>query len=211
MKLTHTTILGSVFAGALTLANPVMASEIPGYLYDIAGQPVTSGSGECVHTGAWNDSMPTCPEPNVVFEKSDGLIQYTIDDSEFFGFDKVSLSDSVKTDLNSLVGSVEETDLIHGITITGHADTLGPAPYNAQLAQRRADAVKNYLVEKGIPADRINVQSDGSSNPLVTCTGTQDKEQLISCLAPNRRVDIQALVADNVEINTFLVVPPGEE
>ncbi|MET0028084.1 MAG: OmpA family protein [Candidatus Thiodiazotropha sp.] len=210
MKLKHKTILGSVFAGALTLANPVLASEVPGYLYDIAGQPVTSGSGECVHTGAWNDAMPTCPEPNVVFEESKGLIQYTLDDSEFFGFDKVTLSDHVKADLDSLVSSVEDTDLIHGITITGHADAIGPAPYNAQLAQRRADAVKSYLVDKGVPADRINTQSDGSSDPLVTCTGTKDKNQLISCLAPNRRVDIQALVADNVDISTFLVVPPGQ-
>jgi outer membrane protein OmpA-like peptidoglycan-associated protein len=209
MKLTHKTLLGSVFAGTLTFATPLLASEIPGYLYDSDGQPVTSSSGECVHTGAWNDSMPTCPEPNVVFEQSDDLIQYTLDDSEFFGFDKITLSNNVKADLDSLVSSIDDTDLLHGITITGHADTIGPLPYNAQLAQRRADAVKNYLVKKGIPSDRIEALSDGSSDPLVTCTGTQDKNQLISCLAPNRRVDIQARVADNVEFDTFMVLPSG--
>ncbi|MEJ2425115.1 MAG: OmpA family protein [Candidatus Thiodiazotropha sp.] len=101
--------------------------------------------------------------------------------------------------------SIDDNDLLHGITITGHADTIGPFPYNAQLAQRRADAVKNYLIEKGIPSDRIEALSDGSSDPLVTCTGTQDKNQLISCLAPDRRVDIQARVADNVVFDTLSV------
>ncbi|MET0064868.1 MAG: OmpA family protein [Candidatus Thiodiazotropha sp.] len=154
--------------------------------------------------------MPACPLPNVVFEERNGLLQYTLDDSEFFGFDKVLLSEHIKADLDSLINNIEDTDLIHGITITGHADDIGPAPYNTQLAQRRADAVKHYLVGQGIPSDRINTQSEGSSNPLVTCAGIQNKSQLINCLAPNRRVDIQALVAENVDISTLLILPAGE-
>jgi OOP family OmpA-OmpF porin len=136
-------------------------------------------------------------------------IAFTADDSEFFGFDKVKLSDRIKKDLDTMVGAVESADMIHGITITGHADRIGPSPYNSKLALRRADAVKSYLVSKGIPADRIVAESDGSSQPVVTCPGVKNEGKLIRCLAPNRRVDIQALLADTVNVADVTLISPN--
>jgi outer membrane protein OmpA-like peptidoglycan-associated protein len=196
--------VAALLAGALIASIPARAEE-HGYVEDAGGEPVMAGSGGCVHTGRWKESMPTCPEPTLVMEEGQAEIVFAADDSEFFGFDKVNLSDQVKADLDALVGAVDDADMIHGITVTGHADRIGPAPYNDKLALRRAEAIKAYLVSKGIPADRIQTLSDGSSTPLVTCAGIKNEKKLIRCLAPNRRVDIEALLADNVNIEAVTI------
>jgi OOP family OmpA-OmpF porin len=208
MNVTRPTALGiaaALLAGALITSGPIDAAE-HGYLKDAEGEPVVAGGGGCVHTGRWKESMPTCPEPTLVVEEGQAMIVFAAQDSEFFGFDRIKLSDQVKADLDAVVAAVQDADMIHGVIITGHADRIGPAPYNEKLALRRAEAVKAYLVSKGIPAERIQAQSDGVSDPLVTCTGIRSKRKLIRCLAPNRRVDIEALLADSVDIGT-LVIP----
>jgi outer membrane protein OmpA-like peptidoglycan-associated protein len=213
MTLTNKTVLGTAFSallvGTLSMTLPEQASADGSYLTSGEGHPVLSSNGGCVHTGSWKDSMPTCPEPTLVVEDDDAMIVFAVDDSEFFGFDKVKLSDEAKADLDTVVGAVANADLIHGITVTGHADRIGPAPYNEQLAQRRAQAVKDYLVSRGIAAERIQTASDGSSEPLVSCPNVKNEHKLIHCLAPNRRVDVEALLANNVDLETVTLVPSG--
>ena len=65
--------------------------------------------------------------------------------------------------------------------VSGNTDLQGNAEYNIVLSLRRANAVKSYLVEQGVSADRIKVQARGKENPLTQ----EPKEQDI-----NRRVDI---------------------
>ncbi len=201
--------LGTLLVGALGIVQPVLAASQDAYPTDSEGQPVFSASG-CVHAGSWKKSMPTCPEPTVVVEDDKAMIVFAVGDEEFFGFDQVKLDDPVKRDLDALVNAVQNVDLIHGITITGRADRIGPDPYNEQLAMKRAEAVKAYLVSKGIPAERILATNDGSSKPLVTCPGIKSKAKLIRCLAPNRRVEIEAVLANTVDLDTIVLIPPGE-
>ena len=66
------------------------------------------------------------------------------------------------------------------VTIEGHADERGSAEYNLALGDRRATAVKNYLVSLGIPAERINVVSKGKEAPF--CTESNE-----ACWQQNRR------------------------
>jgi len=211
MKPLYQSLFGAVLAVSFSIAQPAMAGQESGYVVDSEGQPVRSGSGECLHTGSWVPSMPTCPEPAVVFEEDQTRILFTLDDSEFFGFDQVALSRQAKADLDDLVKALQDADMIHGITITGHADRIGPSPYNERLALKRSEAVKRYLVSGGIPADRVQTLSDGSAQPLVTCPDTRDSSTLVLCLAPNRRVDIEALLATNVAIDRVIELPPGQE
>lgn len=210
MKLLNKTVmsatLGLLLAGPLGIVQPVLAAPSGGYPTDGAGQPVRSLDG-CVHSGSWQSSMPVCPEPTFLIEEDEATVVFDVDDQEFFGFDQVKLGDQVKADLDSLVNAVQNADLIHDITITGHSDKLGPAPYNEKLALGRAQAVKDYLVTKGIPAERIVTTSDGGSNPLVTCSGIQNNAKLIQCLAPNRRVEIEATLASTVDIDTITLAP----
>jgi outer membrane protein OmpA-like peptidoglycan-associated protein len=202
-------------AGSILLAG-VMATSISaradqqGYLKDSAGEPLLAGGGGCVHTGRWRDSMPTCPEPTLVVEEGQAMIVFAADDSEFFGFDQVKLSERVKMDLDTLVSAVQDADMIDSITITGHADRIGPKLYNEKLALRRAEVVKAYLIAKGIPANRIQALSDGDSVPLVNCPSIKNEDKLIRCLAPNRRVDIVATLADKVDISKVTIIPPAD-
>ena len=206
LALTLLPLLLGIFGTALAAETDTSGA----YVKDSEGQPVHTGSGGCLHTGNWQESMPTCPEPTLVVEEGQAMIVFAADDAEFFGFDQVKLSDQIKADLDTVIGAVKDADMIHGIIVTGHADRIGPAPYNEQLAQRRAQAVKEYLVSKGIPAKRIQAQSDGSSQPLVSCPEIKNKQKLIRCLAPNRRVDIEALLADQVDIGSVSLAPPGD-
>ncbi len=75
------------------------------------------------------------------------------------------------------------------ILVTGHADRLGPEPYNEKLSLLRAEAVKKYLIEKGKPANRIELVAKGEHMPVVSCKGDANPETK-SCLAPNRRAEI---------------------
>ena len=69
------------------------------------------------------------------------------------------------------------------VTVTGHADSRGSEAYNTKLAQRRADAVKNYLVRNlGVSADRISTEAKGENSPLSS-----------TMYSVNRRVDIQGV------------------
>ena len=66
------------------------------------------------------------------------------------------------------------------ISIEGHCDERGTAEYNLGLGERRANAVKAYLVELGVPADRITIVSKGKESPF--CTDSSE-----SCWQQNRR------------------------
>ena len=79
--------------------------------------------------------------------------------------------------------------------ITGYTDRLGSDAYNQKLSERRAAAVKTYLSGKGIEANRLTAQGKGETNPIVTCTET-NKAQLIKCLEPNRRVEVENFTAE---------------
>lgn len=69
----------------------------------------------------------------------------------------------------------------YSFTLEGHADERGTREYNFALGARRAEAVKNYLVARGIASSRIRTISYGKERPVATCDD-------ISCWSQNRRV-----------------------
>lgn len=74
----------------------------------------------------------------------------------------------------------------------GHSDHIGDARANVDLSTRRAASVRDYLVHKGVPADKITAVGRGSVEPVVECED-KDREALIACLAPNRRVELRVV------------------
>ena len=95
------------------------------------------------------------------------------------------------------------------VTIEGHADDRGAADYNSVLAQRRADAVRQRLIETGIAPERIAVLGLGRSRPIALC---RDE----TCGAQNRRAVttvtgfLNAAVAPNVAEQGMATAPPED-
>ncbi|HEX6157226.1 MAG TPA: OmpA family protein, partial [Burkholderiales bacterium] len=78
---------------------------------------------------------------------------------------------------------------VHHIALSGHTDELGSDDYNQRLSEQRANAVRDYLVAKGVDVSRIEVVGLGRTVPVKSCLG-QKGAALIDCLAPNRRVEL---------------------
>jgi len=110
-----------------------------------------------------------------------------------FDFDKAVLKSKGKQSLDNLMarlGSVKY-DVIVAV---GYTDRIGSEDYNKRLSVRRANAVKKYLVTKGVDASNVFVDGKGEANPVTgtTCIGKgMSTKKLISCLQPDRRVEIE--------------------
>ena len=76
------------------------------------------------------------------------------------------------------------------LSVNGHSDRLGSAQYNQELSEKRAKALKAWLVERGVDAGKIEVFGHGPTKPVKSCPEAKGKA-LVECLAPNRRVVIE--------------------
>jgi OOP family OmpA-OmpF porin len=103
----------------------------------------------------------------------------------FFDFDKAVLRLEGKATLQTIVGQLKDTD-IEVIVATGHTDWTGSDAYNMKLSLRRANAVKAFLVSKGIPESRVFVEGKGERNPIADNRTKEGR-------AKNRRVDIEVV------------------
>lgn len=112
-----------------------------------------------------------------------------------FKFAQFALQQQGKNELDNVVNVANEV-AAEKIVITGYTDRIGSEKANLVLSQRRADSVKNYLVEKGLPFNMITAKGLGESQPITgrACDGlgseNHKNKNLIECLAPDRRVDI---------------------
>ena len=111
-----------------------------------------------------------------------------------FDFDKAAIKPDGKRALDKFASNLNGTryDVIN---VTGHTDRIGSKAYNAVLSTRRAEAVKNYLVDPaGIPAAKITFKGMDESQPVTKpgdCKGEKPSKALIACLQPDRRVDVE--------------------
>ncbi|MGE6333235.1 OmpA family protein [Stenotrophomonas sp. NPDC077659] len=106
-----------------------------------------------------------------------------------FAFDSAVLSAEGQQAVQGVLAQVREASQVQSIQVVGYTDRIGSASYNKQLSQRRAEAVRQALVQGGVPAASISAEGRGAAEPLVQC-GQGSRRALIACLAPNRRVQI---------------------
>lgn len=113
------------------------------------------------------------------------------DKTVLFEFDSANLTSEAKESLDTIANALEDQQTsVNSITIRGYADALGPDEYNEQLSESRAEAVRNYLRDKGVNADSWNVEGMGEDNPVATNDNPQGRSE-------NRRVVIELSGADN--------------
>ena len=103
----------------------------------------------------------------------------------FFDFDKSVLKPEGKAKLDDLVGKVKGINL-EVIIAVGHTDSVGSDAYNQKLSVRRAEAVKAYLVSKGIEKNRVYTEGKGEKQPVADNKTSEGR-------AKNRRVEIEVV------------------
>jgi OOP family OmpA-OmpF porin len=112
--------------------------------------------------------------------------------TEQFKLNKAALTPEARAKLDSdVVPKLRDFAEIRYINVNGHADYLGSAHHNQQLSEKRAEAVRAYLVSKGADAAKIEVFGFGKTLPLKSCRDEKKRSALVECLAPNRRVQIE--------------------
>lgn len=112
--------------------------------------------------------------------------------TELFEFNKAVLTQDARAKLDAeVIARLRDLKEIRYIIVNGHADRLGSAQYNQRLSEKRADAVRAYLVSKGADTSKIETLGFGKTLPAKSCPDQKDRKSLIECLAPNRRVVVE--------------------
>jgi OOP family OmpA-OmpF porin len=123
-------------------------------------------------------------------KRCDATVTFSAD--ETFEFNKATLKKSAMADLDQhVVAKVPLCAKLEMILVSGHTDRLGSNQYNQKLSEKRAEAVKAYLVKKGVDASKIETLGMGKTLPIKSCQDGKDRKALIACLAPNRRAVIE--------------------
>lgn len=206
-----------VFAGLGMLSG--LSNAATGYVDSSSQIIVRNGFGECVHTERWSvpNAVVEC-EPEIVAMR-DGvklaavevivvkeLKPVRMDADTLFGFDRAELTDVGKARLDDLLNGLTATDLqAQKIQITGHTDRIGDDAYNQRLSERRAAAVQDYLVSRGVVPGFIETKGVGSAEPVVACEGKRGAA-LIDCLAPNRRAEVGFSAMEVIEVEKTVPV-----
>jgi len=195
-----------------------------GYVGSGAGVVATSPFGLCWRSGAeWSadkaaapcDAVPRAsippapiaqaPEPAaapaplaaaapapIVIEK------ITLSTDVLFPFNKAELLPGGQQKLDELAKSAQGAN-VDKVVLVGHADRIGSEEYNQELSEKRAQAVADYLAQKGVDSSRVQVEGRGKSEPTTgnECAklGPENNKnaKLIACLQPDRRVDAELL------------------
>ena len=127
-----------------------------------------------------------------------GLVMTLDSKSIRFDFDKANIKPEYRDILNRIAG-IMMTLKGYTIAVYGYTDDIGTQSYNLQLSQRRAEAVRDFLVQTGIPATILSTKGFGKSDPRVP----GDSEQ---ARAANRRVEI-GIVDSKLITNGPLIAP----
>lgn len=154
---------------------------------------VNNREGDCIRTPTWTEETATkeCdphlfpdPEPTVVAAPT--YESMTLSASALFDFDSAEVKEAGLTHLQELGDKIQAKGAsVVDVDIIGHTDSTGPEDYNQQLSERRAQAMKDFLVsERNVDASIIDVSGMGESSPVADNATAEGRAQ-------NRRVEVR--------------------
>ena len=128
------------------------------------------------------------PAPVAVVEPK----TFSLSSDVLFEFNKATLKPAANQALDALFSQIVAANPKDGVaTVIGYTDRIGSDNYNLVLSEKRAQSVASYLVSKGLYADKVRVEGRGKANPVTgNSCASRSKQELIACLAPDRRVEI---------------------
>ena len=193
----------------------ILAVTSTAYAYDNwisgSGQVVKSGTGLCWRNAGWTPATaaPECdgalkpapkaqvPQPQAtapvaipapkaqVPQPQPVVTKTTFQTDTLFDFDKSVIKPDGKQVLDELVTKLK-TIKLEVIIVVGHTDSIGTDAYNMKLGGRRADAVRAYLISKGVEKSRVYVESRGEKQPVAD-------NKTAAGRAKNRRVEVEVV------------------
>ena len=128
---------------------------------------------------------PPVAAPVVVPVAPPAATKVTYAADAFFDFDKSVIKPAGKEKLDDLIGKIKDINL-EVIIAVGHTDSVGSDSYNQKLSVRRSEAVKAYLVSKGIEKNRVYTEGKGEKQPVADNKTAEGR-------AKNRRVEIEVV------------------
>lgn len=191
-----------LIASSVSTSGMAVASERTcAYAYDSAGNVVRDSAGDCVRSGSWRPegAIAECEpdmkqpepapepmaEPAPVPKPAPQPVYKTVSlgAGALFAVNSAELQPEGKRELDALVEGLRKMSSVQSISIAGHTDSTGDADYNKDLSMRRATAVKNYLLEKGVDPNIMTTVGWGETKPIADNATREGR-------ARNRRVEI---------------------
>jgi OOP family OmpA-OmpF porin len=197
-KIFNSKTLPAMLLLGLTALNTAHAREAtPGYWQDSYGNIVKNSYGECVRSSAWTpesativgcDGVTADTTPNYIRGQGSGLLAAIVMPSTaMFEFDKAELTESGKSTIESYRDKiVPELATAYAAVVVGHTDSTGDDDYNLKLSLKRAEAVRDYLVDTGADPDKLEVLGRGENDPIASNDTKEGR-------AENRRVEVLLL------------------
>ena len=131
---------------------------------------------------------PPPAEPEVVDQT------FNLSSDVLFAFGKADLKQEGMSALDDLYQQIVDVQPKDGSAVVmGYTDRIGSDANNQRLSEARAQTVADFLISKGLPADKVSIQGNGASNPVTgnQCDAIKAKAALIDCLGPDRRVEVR--------------------
>lgn len=135
--------------------------------------------------------VPAAAQPVRRYVKfgADGLFAFGKSD---FG----NLDSTGRAKLDDLAAHLkQDAVMLSSVVVIGYTDRIGSADANLALSQARADTIRDYLLQKGVDDHLIRAYGAGEAKPVVQCPGQKLTPQLVQCLQPNRRIEIEIIGA----------------
>ncbi len=121
--------------------------------------------------------------------------RFKISADALFAFDKSGAKDILPNglkELNALAAQLKGNyKRLDTVTVIGHTDRLGVSSYNKTLSIARAATVRDYLVTQGLSQSSLRAFGVGETQPVAKCADSMGRTELIACLQPDRRVELE--------------------